>query len=94
MSRKIVNSVCGIKAVLVFQWDWHLGWWDYIYAQRGQEMNGITLPSSQEGGGGHFHIWEYWGSAAELPALALGVFFKLPELGQSPFLSFQLWAPA
>ena len=53
---------------------------------------------SRGGGGalpylGVLGMCRWTGCLFELPALAQGVFFKLLELGQGPFLSFQRWAP-
>ena len=42
------------------------------------------------GGGGHFHTWEYWGCAAGQGAFLSFQLFELPELGQGPFLGFEL----
>ena len=65
-------------------------------------LNNITnfVANVIEGGGGTsiqlgvLGMCRWTGCLFELPALAQGVFFKLTELGQGPFLSFQLCAPA
>ena len=65
-------------------------------------VKGLILHIShiEAGGGGAFPylgvlgMRRWTGCLFELPALAQGVFFVLPELGQVSFLSFQLWAPA
>ena len=61
----------------------------------------LEMPIYNSGGGegalpylGVFGMCRWTGDFFELSALAQGVFFERPELGQGAFLSFQLWAPA